>query len=116
MAIYGGGGNDTIRGSQAGDHLAGGAGDDEIHGQAGADHIYGDSGFNQDLTTRLDRLTPATQVLRIGTTETAGNDKLFGDAGDDILFGDHGIITQTARYAAHLHDGQCDPCGDHEPR
>ncbi len=95
IAIYGGGGNDTVRGSQAGDHLAGGAGDDEIHGHAGADHIYGDSGFNQDLTTRLDHLTPATQVLRIVTTEAAGNDKLFGDEGDDILFGDHGIITQT---------------------
>jgi Ca2+-binding RTX toxin-like protein len=95
VAIYGGGGSDTIRGSQAGDHLAGGAGDDEVHGQAGADHIYGDSGFNQDLTTRLDHLTPATQVLRVVTTEAAGNDKLSGDGGDDILFGDHGVITQT---------------------
>jgi Ca2+-binding RTX toxin-like protein len=95
VAIYGGGGNDTIRGGQAGDHLAGGAGNDEVHGGAGSDHIYGDSGFNQDLTTRLDHLTPAVQVLQVVTTEAAGNDTVFGDAGDDILFGDHGIITQT---------------------
>lgn len=96
VAIYGGGGNDKIWGSQAGDQLAGGAGDDEIHGQDGADHIYGDSGFNQNLTSRLDRVTPASglQILTVATTETAGNDKLFGDGGDDILLGDHGIITQ----------------------
>jgi Ca2+-binding RTX toxin-like protein len=96
VAIYGGGGNDTIYGSQSGDHLAGGAGDDEIHGQAGADQIYGDSGFNQNLTTRLDRVTPASQIqiLQVVTSETAGNDRLFGDAGDDIIFGDHGVITQ----------------------
>ena len=94
VAIYGGGGQDVIFGSQAGDHLAGGAGGDEIHGQGGNDHIYGDSGFNQDLSTRLDRAT--NQILKVVTVETTGNDKLFGDSGDDIVFGDHGIITQTA--------------------
>ena len=36
VTFYGGAGNDTISGSQAGDHLAGGSGDDEIHGLAGA--------------------------------------------------------------------------------
>jgi Ca2+-binding RTX toxin-like protein len=95
VAIYGGGGNDVITGSQAGDQLAGGAGNDEIHGQGGVDHIYGDSGFNQDLTTRLDRVTPARQILQVLTTETASNDTIFGDSGDDVIFGDHGIITQT---------------------
>ena len=52
VTIYGGGGNDTIWGSQAADHIAGGSGDDVIHGQRGADLIYGDSGFNVDLITR----------------------------------------------------------------
>jgi Ca2+-binding RTX toxin-like protein len=94
VAIYGGGGQDVIFGSQAGDHLAGGGGNDEIHGQGGSDHIYGDSGFNQDLGTRLDRAT--NQILKVVTVETTGNDKIFGDVGDDIAFGDHGIIAQTA--------------------
>jgi Ca2+-binding RTX toxin-like protein len=95
VAIYGGGGNDTIYGSQAGDQLAGGAGNDEIHGGPGDDHIYGDSGFNEDLSTRRDKVISANvQILQVVTTETAGNDNLFGDDGNDIVFGDHGIITQ----------------------
>ncbi len=83
--IYGGGGDDTIQGGQAGDHLAGGAGNDSILGGDGVDHIYGDSGLNVDLTTRN---------LTIPTTETAGNDTIDGGNQDDIILGDHGIITQ----------------------
>ena len=97
VAIYGGGGNDTIYGGSAGDQLAGGAGNDEIHGGAGDDHIYGDSGFNQDLSTRLDFVVAkGVQILQVATSETTGNDLLYGDAGNDILFGDHGVISQTA--------------------
>ena len=58
ITAYGGPGNDTIYGSQTGDHLAGGSGDDVIHGERGADHIYGDSGVNIDILTR--RLTITT--------------------------------------------------------
>ena len=93
VAIYGGGQNDLIHGSQAGDHIGGGSGNDEIHGQGGADHVYGDSGFNQDLSQRLDRAT--NQILTVVTVETAGSDTIFGGGGTDIAFGDHGIITQT---------------------
>jgi Ca2+-binding RTX toxin-like protein len=39
LTIYGGRGDDTIIGSQAGDHLAGGSGNDTILGQRGVDHI-----------------------------------------------------------------------------
>ena len=52
LTIYGGAGDDTIYGSQAGDHLAGGSGDDTIIGGRGVDHIYGDSGINVDILTR----------------------------------------------------------------
>src|SRR5262249_8062789 len=50
---YGGLGDDTIIGSQAGDQLAGGSGNDTILGQRGIDHIYGDNGFNVDVITRV---------------------------------------------------------------
>src|SRR5262249_348279 len=49
LTVYGGVGDDTISGSQAGDHLAGGSGDDTIIGERGVDHIYGDSGVNVDV-------------------------------------------------------------------
>src|SRR5207244_1225525 len=52
ITAYGGAGNDTIYGSQAGDHLAGGSGDDLIYGERGVDHIYGDSGVNVNILTR----------------------------------------------------------------
>jgi hypothetical protein len=52
FTAYGGGGNDLIIGSQAGDHLAGGSGNDTILGLRGVDHIYGDSGFNVNILTR----------------------------------------------------------------
>ena len=52
ITAYGGAGNDTIIGSQAGDHLAGGSGDDTILGLRGVDHIYGDNGVNVNIFTR----------------------------------------------------------------
>src|SRR5262249_10406263 len=57
FTAYGGGGNDLIIGSQAGDHLAGRSGDDEINGGRGVDLIYGDSGVNVDILTRALTIT-----------------------------------------------------------
>ena len=105
LTIYGGAGNDTIRGSTTGDHIAGGSGADTIHGEGGDDHIYGDAGFNLDLTQRLEQATLAeSQVLLVVNNDTAteptrdglapGNDIIMGDAGSDIIFGDYGFITQ----------------------
>ena len=103
VAIFGGGGNDTIWGSQAGDQIAGGSGNDVIHGQGGDDHIYGDDGFNIDLSKRL---SLSTQILLLvnapaagddATTHdalVAGNDWIAADGGNDIVFGDHGVIDQ----------------------
>ena len=101
FTAYGGAGNDTIVGSQAGDHLAGGSGDDTISGGRGADHIYGDSGFNVDILTRA--LTVATS--NASPRPTLDRDVLYGEgagtvaggpqgAYDDVIFGDHGAIVQ----------------------
>jgi Ca2+-binding RTX toxin-like protein len=63
IVIYGGAGNDTIRGSKLGDVLAGGSGDDTIFGNEGDDRIYGDSGVSVDVITRL-LSVPTTDVAR----------------------------------------------------
>ncbi|MBC7730040.1 MAG: hypothetical protein H7242_21025, partial [Microbacteriaceae bacterium] len=113
IAIYGGGGNDTIIGTGAGDHLAGGSGDDIIRGGGGVDLIYGDSGFNVDPITRT--LVMVTADAGVGTLPfgpvrdalIAGKDTLSGEGGADIIFGDHGVVNQVvprgtvyANYAA----------------
>ena len=102
-------GNDTIWGSQAGDHLAGGSGNDTIHGQGGDDHIYGDDGFNLDLSKRLTWPSPrrprscwwpqrpaAWSRSHRETCWSPGNDTIHGDGGNDIVFGDLGRIDQAA--------------------
>src|SRR5207249_1365121 len=52
ITAYGGPGDDTIWGTQTGDHLAGGSGDDRIYGGRGTDLIYGDSGLGVNVITR----------------------------------------------------------------
>ncbi len=99
VAIYGGPGGDTIRGSQAGDHIAGGSGNDIISGEGGMDHIYGDSGFNFNTNLATLDLEVVTVADLIGHPSsdplTAGEDEIHGGGGDDIIFGDHGVIEQT---------------------
>jgi hypothetical protein len=73
VTIYGGSGNDTIYGSQAGDHLAGGSGNDKIYGGDGADHIYGDSGFNLDYAVTKNPDTDAAIVTRLLRVPTANS-------------------------------------------
>ena len=101
IVIYGGGGNDTIIGTQIGDVLAGGSGDDTIFGQGGDDQIYGDSGINIDIISRT-LSVPTTDAPRPSNDNPdsnrdfllAGRDTILGDGGDDIIFGDHGIVQQ----------------------
>jgi Ca2+-binding RTX toxin-like protein len=106
IAIYGGPGNDTIYGSQAGDHIAGGSGNDTIYGQGGGDHIYGDSGFNIDMS---ERLSLSTEILTVVTAPevddnletfddlSAGADEIHGEGDDDIIFGDLGVVEQSTQ-------------------
>ncbi|MGE4044330.1 MAG: hypothetical protein AB7F35_05720 [Acetobacteraceae bacterium] len=105
VMIYGGGGNDTILGSAAGDWIAGGSGNDTISSNGGDDVVSGDDGFNLDLSKRLDLSTqvllvaidvaaadhPATRDFLIG-----GADTIKGGDGIDVIIGDHGPVTQAA--------------------
>ena len=61
--LYGGAGNDTIKGNKGDDFLDGGEGDDVLKGGAGNDELHGG----------------------------AGNDKLDGGAGNDFLYGGEGV-------------------------
>jgi Ca2+-binding RTX toxin-like protein len=75
--IYGGDGNDTVRGARGESAIYGGAGDDDLRG---ADYIKGEAGNDRILgTTGRDR-------LRGGP----GADVISGGAGSDDLRGDHG--------------------------
>ena len=103
VTIFGGGGDDILTGTQAGDHIAGGSGNDTIDAQGGDDHVYGDSGFNADLSSRL---SLAGQILTVVTNEATGDDTVFAGSGSDIVFGDHGIITQVAGTQRLLTTGQ----------
>ncbi len=69
--IQGGGGQDSINGSQRADTILGGAGDDILAGNDGDDRIEGGAG--------LDQLTGG-----------AGNDTLFGGSGADFIEGGPG--------------------------
>ena len=80
ITAYGGAGDDTILGSQAGDHLAGGSGNDTIHGLRGIDHIYGDDGINVDIFTR------GLFIPNVNASPLPNADNL--DAGRDTLQGE----------------------------
>lgn len=64
--IYGGAGNDVLRGTNAADWIFGGAGDDTINGLGGNDTLFGGAGRD---------------VLDGGT----GSDYVDGGTGDDLL-------------------------------
>ncbi|WP_197740118.1 hypothetical protein [Vibrio taketomensis] len=110
VVLYGGAGNDTITGSEHGDHIAGGSGDDVINGRGGNDHLYGDAGFNIDSSTRIDLTTKLNQqiltVVNIADTQSDnletsdqlifGHDEINAGSGDDIVIADFGNIEQRA--------------------
>ena len=62
VVVYGGSGNDILRGGNRADSLYGGPGDDQIRGNGGNDYIVG----------------------------VAGNDTIFGGDGDDTIIADAG--------------------------
>ncbi len=75
--IYGGNGNDNIRGLGGEDYIEGNAGNDRIRGNDGNDTIYGQEGE--------DRLSGGRgNDLLFGGTQ---GDELWGDQGNDTLYG-----------------------------
>ena len=69
--LYGGDGNDTLRGFGGSDGLHGNAGDDTILGGDGNDFLYGFTGADS-------------------LYGEAGNDVIIGDAGDDVIYAGDG--------------------------
>ncbi|MBI4411260.1 MAG: hypothetical protein HY541_02105 [Deltaproteobacteria bacterium] len=67
--VWGGEGNDTIRGSGGNNSIHGGAGNDRLYGNHGKDTIYGGGG--DDFIDGRE----------------GGGDKLFGGSGDDLIYG-----------------------------
>src|SRR6185503_6766452 len=106
LAIYGGGNNDTLTGSQAGDNIAGGSGDDTIKGEGGVDHLYGDSGININLATRVLSVPTSNESKHPNADNLAvGNDTIHAGTGLDIVLGDHGVIDQSAGTLRILNTG-----------
>lgn len=101
IEIYGGEGNDTIRGGtdkikvfgEAGDdrllnvrgYVDGGAGNDSIEGSRGKDYIF--AGEGNDFVDGEE----GNDVIWGGP----GNDRLEGDEGNDLVFGEDGDDTLT---------------------
>lgn len=79
--LFGGTGDDILRGASTAEHLDGGAGDDTINGQGGDDEIVGDSGDDVLLGGVGD------DAINGGT----GADDLFGEDDNDALFTQDGV-------------------------
>ena len=81
--MYGGAGNDTIRGDSGDDFIYGGAGDDNINGGDGNDYIVGGSGADTlkggkgDDTFRFESLDDLGDTI---TDYKAGDDELSFDS------------------------------------
>jgi RTX calcium-binding nonapeptide repeat (4 copies) len=75
--VYGGGGNDYLRGGPDDDRLYGGPGDDRVRGFVGANRLYGGAG--DDSVTG--RLAAQPQLLDGGP----GRDTIAGGAGPDRI-------------------------------
>lgn len=81
--LYGGAGNDTIKGNKGDDELYGGTGNDKLYGGAGDDYLVGGEGDDK-------LYGGAGHDYLVGGE---GNDLLKGDAGDDVLIGGTGTDT-----------------------
>ncbi|MEO0360091.1 MAG: calcium-binding protein, partial [Pseudomonadota bacterium] len=105
--LFGGDGDDALRGGIDNDRLRGDAGDDEARGQGGADRLFGQlgddtliGGLGEDTLKGAaddDRLVGGGAADRlfggIGDDRlngSAGEDRLIGGAGDDFLTGGTG--------------------------
>ena len=82
--IAGGGGNDTIYGGDGGDAIDGGAKDDDIYGGDGNDTIFGGVGSSPASGVGCE-----LQIAAVGssylTKGGSGDDTIFGGSGNDCI-------------------------------
>jgi Ca2+-binding RTX toxin-like protein len=85
--IYGKGGSDVIRGSQAADRLFGESGADQIHGNAGNDRLSGGSGNDLLYGGEGDDVFEYAGARNGSDTIDGGSgtDRIAGSAGDDVI-------------------------------
>lgn len=74
--IYGGKGDDIIRGSDFPEMIDGGDGNDYIYGNAGSDELYGSGGSDVVYGGA------GNDVIRTGE----GDNRAFGEAGNDLIY------------------------------
>ena len=97
--IYGGCGDDKMKGGRGDDHMYGGCGDDKMKGGRGDDHMYGGCGDDKMKGGRGD------DHMYGG----CGDDKMKGGRGDDHMYGGCGDDKMKGgRGDDHMYGG----CGD----
>ncbi|MFC3615396.1 M10 family metallopeptidase [Lutimaribacter marinistellae] len=113
-----GGGNDTIAGNQAGNHIRSGAGHDVLWGGDGEDRLIGASGDDViDGGTGTDTVNggdgndsliggPADTDLRDIIFGGAGDDRADGGGGNDLIYGQEGHDTLSGGYGSDELQGQ----------
>ena len=98
-SLYGGAGNDTLKGEGTYDDLYGGAGVDKLYGGAGADYFYfgkTDSGDVYDgKADTIHDFSDQDQIWLKGNYGYAGNDSAPSD-------GQYGIWAEGQRLDRHL--------------
>lgn len=86
--VTGGGGNDTITGSDGADTLLGGAGNDVIYGKVGTDKIDAGAGDDTIVFNASDNMLKLHQLSQANITGGLGIDTLKIIGGDEHTVGD----------------------------
>ncbi|MFO0946658.1 MAG: dienelactone hydrolase family protein [Planctomycetota bacterium] len=114
VTVYGGAGNDTLRGGSASDeifgeedidHLFGGLGNDWVEGGEGADVLYGEwENPGNGTAFGIDTLHGGEgndTIYGDGDGGEGTGDLIYGDAGDDLIYGDGNVGKKTAVDTIH---------------
>jgi VCBS repeat-containing protein len=111
--IYGGSGDDFIRGGRGDDVIYGEGDNDDIAGESGADVIFGGDG-NDSLSGDASYI-PGAEHGDDYIDGGAGNDQIAGEGGADVLFGGAGadvILGDSATLDAAFHGADYIDGGD----
>ena len=111
--IYGGSGEDFIRGGRGDDVIYGEGDADDIAGESGADVIFGGEG-NDSLSGDASYVAGAEHGADY-IDGGAGNDQIAGEGGDDVIYGGVGddlILGDSVTLAVAFHGGDFIDAGD----